>query len=242
MSAEASPEQSQTPDEVAAGVNAQITYTNWAVFRLDLPLPDGEDETQELIDDTEAELDDFDAVTLRGFYDVAGFRADADLMVWWHSPDIDQLQRAYHSLCASPLGQLLAPVWSVIGVTRPAEFNRSHVPNFMVDPNPRRFLCVYPFVRSYDWYVLPPEERSGMLREHGLAARDFADVRANTVEGFALGDYEFLLAFEADELHRIVDLMRTLRATQARLHVREEIPFFTGPLVTLSEWAARVSG
>ena len=67
-----------------------------------------------------------------------------------------------------------------------------------------------------------------MLAEHGKMARDYPDVRANTVASFALGDYEWILAFEADELHRIVDLMRDLRALRARRHVREEIPFYTG--------------
>jgi chlorite dismutase len=74
-----------------------------------------------------------------------------------------------------------------------------------------------------------------MLVEHGMAARGYPDVRANTVSSFALNDYEWLLAFEADELHRIVDLMRDLRATRARLHVREEVPFFAGPRVPLTE-------
>ena len=59
-------------------------------------------------------------------------------------------------------------------------------------------------------------------------ARGYPDVRANTVASFALGDYEWMLAFEADELHRIVDLMRDLRASGARRHVREEVPFYTG--------------
>ena len=68
-----------------------------------------------------------------------------------------------------------------------------------------------------------------------MAARSYKDVRANTVPAFALGDYEWILAFEAAELYRIVDLMRDLRATEARRHVREEIPFFTGPRVTLAE-------
>ena len=67
-----------------------------------------------------------------------------------------------------------------------------------------------------------------MLAEHGQMARDYKDVRANTVSSFALGDYEWILAFEADELHRIVDLMRHLRGARARLHTREEIPFYTG--------------
>ena len=92
----------------------------------------------------------------------------------------------------------------------------------------RAFICVYPFVRSYEWYLLPDEERRSMLAEHGQLARGFPDVRANTVASFALGDYEWILAFEGDELHRIVDLMRELRASGARRHVREEVPFFTG--------------
>ncbi len=93
----------------------------------------------------------------------------------------------------------------------------------------RGYLCVYPFVRSYDWYVIGEDERRTMLSEHGMMARDYPDVRANTIASFALNDYEWVLAFEADELHRIVDLMRHLRGSKARLHVREETPFFTGP-------------
>lgn len=74
-----------------------------------------------------------------------------------------------------------------------------------------------------------------MLADHGKAARGYADVRANTVPAFALGDYEWVLAFESPELYRIVDLMRDLRATEARLHVRVEIPFFTGPRMDPAE-------
>jgi hydrogen peroxide-dependent heme synthase len=94
---------------------------------------------------------------------------------------------------------------------------------------------VYPFVRSYEWYLLPDEERRRMLAEHGMAAREYKDVRANTVPAFALGDYEWILAFEAPELDRIVDLMRELRATDARRHTRAETPFFTGPRVGVEQ-------
>jgi chlorite dismutase len=71
-------------------------------------------------------------------------------------------------------------------------------------------------------------ERRTMLAEHGMMAREYPDVRANTVACFSLNDFEWMLAFEADELHRIVDLMRHLRAAEARRHTRVEIPFFTG--------------
>jgi len=151
---------------------------------------------------------------------------------------VETVQEAYHALRRTALGRRLRPVWSVVGIHRPAEFNKGHVPAFMAGEEPRGYLCLYPFVRSYDWYLLPDEERRAMLVEHGMAARGYPDVRANTVSSFALGDYEWLLAFEADELHRMVDLMRELRAVEARRHVREEIPFYTGPRVALSELVA----
>ena len=122
---------------------------------------------------------------------------------------------------------------------RPAEFNRSHIPAFMADEEARDYVCVYPFVRSYDWYLLEDAERRDLLREHGQMARDYPDVRANTIASFALNDYEWILAFEADELHRIVDLMRELRASRARMHVREEVPFYTGPRVDVRTLVTR---
>nr|MBA2558357.1 chlorite dismutase family protein [Propionibacteriales bacterium] len=177
-------------------------------------------------------------VVVRGFYDVAGLRADADFMVWWHAETIEALQSAYHRLLRTELGELLDPVWSVAAIHRPAEFNKSHIPAFLADEAPRDFICVYPFVRSYEWYLLEDAERRAMLAEHGQMARDFADVRANTVASFALGDYEWMLAFEADELHRIVDLMRHLRGSKARRHVREEVPFYTGHRRSVGELVA----
>ena len=90
---------------------------------------------------------------------------------------------------------------------------------------------MYPFVRSYEWYLLPDDERRAMLVEHGMMGRDFTGILSNTVAAFALGDYEWLLALESDELHEIVDMMRTLRSSTARRHVREEVPFFTGRLI-----------
>jgi chlorite dismutase len=118
---------------------------------------------------------------------------------------------------------------------RPAEFNKSHVPAFLAEEETRAYVCVYPFVRSYEWYLLEDSERRRLLAEHGKMAREYPDVRANTVSSFALGDYEWLLAFEADELHRIVDLMRHLRGSETRRHVREEIPFYTGRRISATD-------
>ena len=222
----------------ARELNDVVRYTMWSVFALVRPLADADraavgKEAEVLFADLAA-----DDVVLRGSYELSGLRADADVMVWWHAPSAEGLQDAFQRLRRTRLGTHLAPVWSQMALHRPAEFNKSHIPAFLAEEQPRRFVSVYPFVRSYEWYLLPDAERRAMLAEHGQMAREYPDVRANTVAAFSLGDYEWILAFEADELHRIVDLMRDLRATEARRHVREEIPFFTGSRVQVGDLVA----
>ena len=232
---DAAPAHIPNKGKLAKEINDTIRYTMWSVFRLDRVLGDADRQAEAAeVDALIAKLA-ADDVVVRGTYDVSGLRADADLMVWWHAPTSEALQAAYNAFRRTSLGARMGPVWSQLALHRPAEFNRSHIPAFMAEEETHPFVCVYPFVRSYDWYLLPDEERRDILREHGMAARDYPDVRANTVASFALGDYEWILAFEADELHRIVDLMRELRATQARRHVREEIPFYTGQVHSVSE-------
>jgi chlorite dismutase len=224
--------------KVAKDINDAIRYTTWSVFKAATPLGDGDRST--LVSEVEQLVEQLAGhdVVVRGFYDVAALRADADVVLWMHAESSDALQDAYHRFRRTALGSALEPVWSQMALHRPAEFNKSHVPAFLADENAKKYVCIYPFVRSYEWYLLPDEERRELLVEHGQMGRGYPDVRANTVASFALGDYEWILAFEADELHRIVDLMRHLRASRARLHVREEIPFYTGRLRSVAALVA----
>jgi hydrogen peroxide-dependent heme synthase len=220
--------------QTARQINAQIRYTSYAVFRrtadLDAPAEKAAAELAELA----ADLDAAD-VTVRGFYDLSGMRADADLMIWWHGATAETLQDAARSFRRTAVGRSLQPAWTAFGLHRPAEFNRGHIPAFLSGAPPKRWATVYPFVRSYEWYLLPEPERREMLVEHGMMGREYPQVLSNTVAAFALGDYEWLLALEADELHDIVDLMRHLRYSGARRHVREEISFFTGRRIQVAE-------
>ena len=230
--------ESKSVGKRANDLNELIRYVMWSVFRVSKAVP------PDIRDDLGAELDALleqladKGVVTRGLYDVSGLRADADFMFWWIAPTSEDLQDAYQRFRQTGLGRHCEPVWSQMALHRPAEFNKSHIPAFLAGEEPKRHICVYPFVRSYDWYLLPDNERREMLAEHGHMARDYPDVRANTISAFALGDYEWILAFEADELHRIVDLMRHLRGARARLHVREEIPFYTGARKPVAELVA----
>ena len=214
-------------------------YTVFAVFRKDPARPDDLDghDVPRFVDELDgmiAIVED-EGVTFRGIYDVSGLRADADVMLWLHGPTAEGLQWALREIRRSRLFRALLPTWNAMGVHRDAEFNKAHVPGFLRGVEPKSWLTVYPFVRSYEWYLLAPEERGRMLAEHGRAGAAFKGVIANTVASFALGDYEWLLPLESDELTDLVDLMRDLRATDARRHVREEVPFYTGRRVSTAE-------
>jgi len=232
----AAPAESTAPEETS---DTPTGFALWAVLRRDPARPDDLDGTD--VPNAVAELEGVIAditlqgVTTRGLYDVSGLRADADLMIWLHGPDAEGLQWALRQLRRTQLLKALLPTWNAMGVHRDAEFNKAHVPGFLRGKEPKAWLCVYPFVRSYEWYLLPDEERGRMLSEHGRKGAAFRSVLANTVASFALGDYEWILPLESDELVDLVDLMRDLRQTDARLHVREEVPFFTGRRVEPAE-------
>lgn len=210
----------------------ELGYTLWAVLRRD-PARVAEGPVDDLAE--RLTMVQKTGVVVRGLYDASGVKADSDLMVWLHGPDPQRLQWALRELRRSPLLSTLLPTWNALGVHRAAEFTASHLPAYMRGTEPKRWMTVYPFVRSYEWYLLPEEERKRMLAEHGMRGRDFPQVLANTVASFALGDYEWLLGLEADDLVDLVDLMRHLRYVDARLHVREEIPFYTGRRIELAE-------
>ena len=174
---------------------------------------------------------------MRGVYDVSGMRESADLMLWLTGKEPDALQAAIRQLRRQPLLAGTRQSWNAMGVHREAEFTSNHSPAFARGAEAGAWVCVYPFVRSYEWYYMNPQRRGEMLKNHGMKAREYPQVLANTIACFGLNDFEWLLALEAPELVDLVDIMRHFRNTEARLHVREETPFYTGRRITTHEIA-----
>ena len=229
----------QSTEETAAA--EEQFFTLWTVFKRS-PATGASGSAA----NSEADVAAFDAltkrlaerhVTLRGLYDVSAMRADADIMVWLHGGRAEDLQSGIRDIRRSGLFTGTEIVWSAMGVHRDAEFSKNHWPSYARGIDPEAWICVYPFVRSYEWYLLPADERGKMLRDHGLLGREFPQVLANTVASFALGDWEWILGLEAPNLVDLVDMMRHLRSTEARNHVREEIPFYTGRRIAAAEVA-----
>jgi hydrogen peroxide-dependent heme synthase len=216
-------------------MSQELLYASYQLFRA-LPSQTGELDRDVAVKEAASVLDDHaDRVQMRGVYSTAGFTAAADMLLWWIARSADDVQLLLVDFRHTHLGRALELVTSYLGLVRPAEFTRDHHPAFAAGLAPKRYLCIYPFVRTPKWYLLEPAERSRLLKEHGEAARRYPDVQANTTSAFGLNDYEWILAFEADSPDRIVDLIRHLRATEARRYTKVEVPFFTGIRRNLAE-------
>jgi hydrogen peroxide-dependent heme synthase len=185
-------------------------------------LQNAADEIEDLVKEWAGRVD------VRGTYSTVGFRADADLVLWLTGRSPQDLQRFLVEFRRTRAGDLLDPVWMFMGAVKPAEFTPDHRPAFVRGEAPRSYVCVYPFVRTPEWYLLTPERRGELLAAHGVLGREFPQVLANTTSAFGLGDWEWILAFETDELDALVDCIRRLRDAEARLYTKVEVPFVTG--------------
>ena len=169
-----------------------------------------------------------DRVDVRGTYSTVGFRSDADLMLWLVGRTVEDVQAFVAAFRRTQAGRLTDLAWTFMGGVKPAEFTADHSPAFVRGVPPKAFLCVYPFVRTPEWYLLPREERAELLASHGAIGREFPEILANTTSAFGLGDWEWILAFEADRADQLVDCIRRLRDAEARRYTKKEIPFVTG--------------
>jgi chlorite dismutase len=210
----------------------QTVYAYYPVFkaRRDSPTSIGD-----AVHEAEAALKSADGLEIRGMYSTVGFRPNADFAMWWVATSMDTMQDALVSFRRTELGRSLDQTFAFAGVHRSPEVAKDHVPAFMKGAESKKYICIYPFVRTLDWYLIDKSERAALLREHGEMGREFPDVLANTISGFGLGDWEWILAFEADDLTLIVDCLRRLRDAEARRYTKEDTPFVTGMKKTLAE-------
>ena len=224
-----------TEKKTAREINEIIDYTCWAVFNRASGMPE---DHADLVNEALAKHGD---MSVRGWYDVSGTRPNSQVMIWAHGSSFDGMQDALRDITVAlnggPGKHDVEMTWSAFGMHRPAEFNKGNVPAFLAGKPEGEWVCVYPFVRSYDWYVIDPAKRREMLLEHGNIGRANPEIRSSTLAAFGFGDYEWIVSLEADEPWQIVDLMRQMRDSQARLHVRNEYPFHFGHRIEVGQIA-----
>lgn len=157
-------------------------------------------------------------------YSTVGLRADADLLIWMISDNIEKTQVMTSKVYSTVLGKYLTPSHVFVSSSRPSVYSSKVTPGFMTDEAPMKYVIVYPFVKSREWYLLPFEERKTMMEEHIMVGRKFPQVRLNTTYSFGLDDQDFMLAFETPDLTVFQELIMQLRETKVSRYVVRDTP------------------
>ena len=176
--------------------------------------------------DAAAELDEVRSVT----YSSVGLEPGVDLMFWRMAPSVDALETAAAALLRAGLGRWLTVRHSLIGRIGPSQYVRKPTDQeqslFVGDRS--RYLVVYPFTKSTDWYLLSDEARQGIMNQHMRIGRRYRSVRQLLASSYGIGDQDFVVAYETDELADFSDLVRSLRATEGRRATVRDTPVLVG--------------
>lgn len=170
-------------------------------------------------------------------YSTLGLRAGAELLLWWKSDGPAALQETLAKVLCTGLGRYCDVAYTLWGLTRTSMYTkrRTAQEHAIDEPSRLRYLIVYPFVKTVDWYLMSRDARQGMMNEHMRVGHDFADVRQVLLYTTGLDDQEFIVAYETDRLERHQDLVIALRGTEARRHTLRDTPIFTAVYRPLPE-------
>lgn len=173
-----------------------------------------------------ATLDDVRSIT----YSSVGLEPGIDLLFWRMAPSIEALERAAASLLRAGLGPWLTVRQSLIGRIGPSQYVRKPTDQeqSLFDGERSRYLVVYPFTKSTDWYLLSKEARQGVMNEHMRVGHDYPTVRQALAYSFGLDSQDFVVAYETDDLVAFGDLVRALRSTESRRSTVSDTPILLG--------------
>ena len=165
-------------------------------------------------------------------YTLVGIRADADLMLWRIAYDLDLLQQMATKLLMTGLGAYLSPSYSYLAMTKRSIYVDKLDPDHPADrtrivPGKSKYLFVYPFVKTRDWYRMTQAARQGMMDEHIQIGTKYQSVKLNTTYSFGLDDQEFVVAFETDKPGDFLDLVMEMRGSEASRFTQRDTPTFT---------------
>jgi chlorite dismutase len=172
-----------------------------------------------------AACENFAAERLLRAFSTVGTRGDADMMLLTQATNLERIHEFHVVLAQSGLMKWCSVPYSYLALTKESEY--SDESRLEVRPAKGRYLFVYPFVKTREWYGLPADERWRIMQEHIRVGREFPSVDLNTSYSFGLDDQEFVVAFETDEPRDFLDLVQKLRTTESSRYTKRDTPTFT---------------
>ncbi len=162
-------------------------------------------------------------------YSTLGLRDDADILFWFAAKTVEEIQDVVSKLYMTVFGKYIIPSRTYLSCTRPSAYSRE-LPkpmSFVAGNEPKKYVVVYPFVKSREWYLLTSQRRQELMDEHIEVSKRYPQISLNTTYSFGIGDQDFMLAFETDNLRDFQDLIMDLRETGVSRFVTSDVPMIS---------------
>jgi chlorite dismutase/nitrite reductase/ring-hydroxylating ferredoxin subunit len=214
---------------------ARRQYVRFAFYRIDpvwrrLDADEQAAHKQEL----NAVIRSFNRRMLLRPYSLMGTRADAELLLWQIAESPLPFRELATAVASTRMGGYLSLVYSYFSQTKRSIYEirgavdaTAEEERLIIDPSEAKYLFVYPFIKTRDWYQMSQHARQGIMDEHIDVGRKYPSIRLNTTYSFGLDDYEFIVAFETDEPSDFLDLVQELRETESSRYTLQDTPLFT---------------
>jgi len=161
-------------------------------------------------------------------YTTLGLRDDADFLFWFAAETVEEIQNVISKLYLTVFGKYIIPSRVYLSCTRPSIYARKgRTLSFVAGEEARKYVIVYPFTKTREWYLLPNEQRQKMMDQHIDVSEKYPQVILNTTYSFGIDDQDFMLAFECDNLRDFQNLIMDLRQTQVSAYVAVDTPMIT---------------
>ncbi|MEJ2261095.1 MAG: chlorite dismutase family protein [Nitrosopumilaceae archaeon] len=158
-------------------------------------------------------------------YSTLGLRSDADFLFWFAAKTVEEIQSVISKLYLTVFGKYIITSQTYVSCTRPSAYARKgRIISFVAGNESKKFVVVYPFTKTREWYLLSQEERQKMMDEHIDVSQKYPDIVLNTTYSFGLDDQDFMLAFETDDLRDFQNLIMDLRETRVSAYVKVDTP------------------
>jgi len=235
-----------TPDQSPA---PRRQYVNFSFYKIDPAWRRlSEDERTKGKQEFLRAVEEYAGKVIVAAYSLIGIRGECDIMLWRISYELELFQDMTAKILASGLGRYLTTPYSYLSITKRSVYVDHHSPEnpaskkLVLVPGQAKYLFVYPFMKTREWFLLKKVARQGMMDEHTEVGRRFPSVKLNTTHSFGLDDQEWVVAFESDKPEDFLDLVMALRETQASRYTLRDTPMFTCIHRSLKEMLGQLGG
>ena len=165
-------------------------------------------------------------------YSLVGLKSDVDFLIWRVGSRLEDLQEMSAAIRQTQMAGFLTMPYAYLSMTKRSTYVDKLDPDHQdrrrfITPANAKYLFVYPFVKTREWYQLPFEQRQAMMDDHIQVGNKFPSVRLHTTYSFGMDDQEFVVAFETDKPQDFLDLVMALRETKGSKYTQRDTPIFT---------------